>query len=384
MFLSSLQSNIPEMLVFARQTRQVQADPGFIIGPIAALFGFILDLVFNLVYAITPNNSLGFAIILLTIIAMLIMLPLGIKSQKSMTKMQQLNPEVDKIKAKYGGTKDPELTKKMNAEIQALYGKHKVNPLGGCLPMLIQMPLFFALLYIMQQSFLYVGTLNDLYSDLAGAIQQYPNYLEMMPAIARPYIPDGWYANGREIVRHIQGFVENGIQIGPMSYDDAVAAVGGNYINLSNTEHLARVLNRFTVEDWGRVFASLPEAYAEPLRGLYAHKNSIEVFFGLPLLENSGMAWPGVIIPFFTVLTTVGSSWLSQLVNKPKDDKAKTQQTIMMVVMPLFMGFITITMPAGVGLYWIFSNLFRLIQQIFMNAQQGIKFRLPFTKALES
>jgi len=52
--------------------------------------------------------------------------------------------------------------------------------------------------------------------------------------------------------------------------------------------------------------------------------------------------------------------------------------------MPLFMGFITITMPAGVGLYWIFSNLFRLIQQLFMNAQQGIKFRLPFTKALES
>jgi len=371
------------MLVMARQARQVQADPGFIIGPIAAFFGFILNLVFNLVYAITPSNSLGFAIILLTIIAMVIMLPLGIKSQRSMTKMQQLNPEVDKIKAKYGGTKDPELTKKMNAEIQGLYGKHKVNPLGGCLPMLIQMPLFFALLYIMQQSFLYVGTLDRLYANLAETIQSYPYYLDMMRPIARPYIPDGWHNNGMEIMTLIQGVVnaEGAYIVAPMSYTDAVAQVGGNYINLTNPDHLARVLNRLTAEDWGRIFTQMPGRYADPLRDLYTHKNRIEVFFGLPLLENSGMSWPGVIIPFFTVLTTVGTSWLSQLVNKPKDDKAKTQQTIMMVVMPLFMGFITITMPAGVGLYWIFSNLFRLIQQVFMNAQQGIKFRLPFTKA---
>ncbi|MCL2571888.1 MAG: YidC/Oxa1 family membrane protein insertase [Defluviitaleaceae bacterium] len=371
-----------DMLVLARQ---VQADPGFIVGPIAAFFGFILNFLFNLVYALNPNNSLGFAIILLTIVAMALMLPLGIKTQKSMTKMQQLAPETDKIKAKYGDTKDPELRKKMNAEIQGLYSKNKVNPLGGCLPMLIQMPLFFALLYIMQQSFLYVGTLSDIYYGLAEAVHAYPGYMAVVEPLAEAYIPDAWIRNGLEIGRHIQGFVDaNNVQIGPMSYSAAVEIVGGNYINLTNSSHLARVLNRFYAEDWNVIVTQFPNAYADPIRTLLVRKDSIEVFFGLPLLENSGMRWPGVIIPFFTVLTTVGQSWLSQLVNKPKDDRAKTQQTIMMVVMPLFMGFITITMPAGVGLYWIFSNLFRLIQQIFMNAKQGIKFRLPFMKSSEA
>ena len=355
--------------------RPVQADPGFIVGPIAALFGFILDLVFNLVYAISANNSLGFAIILLTVVAMTLMLPLGIKSQKSMTKMQQLKPEIDKIKAKYGTTKDPEITKKINQETQALYSKNKVNPLGGCLPMLIQMPLFFGLLYIMQQSFLYIGTLNDLYMNLAAAIQAVPGYLEYVQPLALSYIPDAWQTTGDRIAAYIAA---------GWSYADAVEHVGGNYINLTNPAHLARVLNRFNATDWQALFANIPGAYLEQIKELYNHKNSIEIFFGLSLLENSGLTWPGVIIPFLTVLTTVCTSWLTQLVNKPADDKAKTQQTLMMVIMPLFMGFITMTMPAGVGLYWIFQNLFRLVQQIFMNARQGVKFRLPFTKTSEA
>ena len=357
---------LQDVLVSARQ---VQADPGFIVGPIAALFGFILNLVFNLVYAISASNSLGFAIILLTIIAMLVMLPLSIKSQKSMNKMQQLGPEIEKIKAKHGNSKDPEITKKINAETQALYAKHKVNPLGGCLPMIIQMPVFFGLLYIMQQSFLYIGTLHDLYLNLAQAIQSIPGFMGIISPLALPYVPDRWLDAAAEIMAYYRG---------GMTYAAAVEHVGGNYINLLNPAHLARVLNRFNASDWQALFAEVPDAYLPRLQELYAHKNRIEMFFGLSLLENSGMRWPGVIIPFFTVLTTVGSSWLSQMANKPKDDKAKTQQTIMLLFMPLFMGFITITMPAGVGLYWIFSNLFRLVQQVFMNMQAGIKFTLPF------
>ena len=360
---------IQDILFMVRQTRQVQADPGFIVGPIAALFGFILNLVFNMVYAISASNSLGFAIILLTIIAMLLMMPLSVKSQKSMTKMQQLGPEVEKIKAKHGSSKDPEITKKINQETQALYAKHNVNPLGGCLPMIIQMPIFFGLLYIVQQSFLYIGTLNELYINLAQAIQAVPGYIDVAGRLAIPYIQEAWLVAGEQIEY---------LRAGGMSYAQAVELVDSNYINITNPEHFARVLNRFSGDDWQVLFAEIPSSYLPRIQELYTHKNRIEMFFGLSLLENSGLMWPGVIIPVFTVLTTVGSSWLSQMANKPKDDKAKTQQTIMMVFMPLFMGFITITMPAGVGLYWIFSNLFRLIQQVFMNKQAGIKLNLPF------
>jgi len=360
-----------DMLVLARP---VQADPGFIVGPIAAIFGFILDLVFNLVYAISPHNSLGFAIILLTIIAMVIMLPLGVKSQKSMLKMQQLAPEVEKIKAKYGDSKDPEIKRKFQQEQQALYAKHKVNPLGGCLPMLIQMPLFFGLLFIMQNSFMYVGTLNTVYLELAEAIQAVPGFVEIVNPLSLQFIPDAWQANGSLIISYVNA---------GWAYEAAVAHVGGNYINITNPEHLARVLDRFQYEDWQALFAAVPDAYLPRIMEGYDHRGIIVNFFGLPLLQNSGMRWPGVIIPIFTVLTSMATTWLTQLVNKAKDEKAKTQQTIMMAIMPFFMGFITITMPAGVGLYWIFSNLFRLIQQVVMNAKQGVKFRLPFVKASE-
>jgi len=362
------------MLVLARQARQVQADPGFIVGPIAAIFGFILDLVFNLVYAITPSNSLGFAIILLTIIAMLIMLPLGVKGQKSMTKMQQLAPEQEKIKAKYGDSKDPEIKRKIQQETQALYAKHKINPLGGCLPMLIQMPLFFGLLFIMQNSFMYVGTLNSLYVELAEAIQAVPGYMDIAGPLSLQFIPDAWQATGARIIAYINT---------GMSYPEAVAIAGGNYINIANPEHLARVLNRFQSADWQALFAAIPDTYMPRIQELYDHRALVVNFFGLPLLENSGMRWPGIMIPIFTVLGTLATSWLTQLVNKPRDERAKTQQTMMMVVMPIFMGFITVTMPAGVGLYWIFSNLFRLVQQFVLNAKAGVKFRLPFTKASE-
>jgi YidC/Oxa1 family membrane protein insertase len=55
-------------------------------------------------------------------------------------------------------------------------------------------------------------------------------------------------------------------------------------------------------------------------------------------------------------------------------------QTVMLVVMPLFMGFITVGFPAGVGLYWITSNLYRLVQQAVMNKKAGVPFRLPLVK----
>jgi len=227
-------------------------------------------------------------------------------------------------------------------------------------------------LYIMQQSFLYVETLYDLYMNLARAIQAVPGYREIIEPLALQYIPDAWQATGDRIAAYINA---------GMSYYDAAAQAGGNYINIANPAHLARVLNRFQGADWDTLFSAVPNVYLPHIQDLFNHRNSIVVFFGLPLLENSGMAWPGIIIPFLTVLTTVIHSWLSQMANKPKDDKAKTQQTIMMVVMPIFMGFITITMPAGVGLYWIFSSLFRTVQQIIMNAQAGVKLRLPFAKA---
>jgi YidC/Oxa1 family membrane protein insertase len=89
-------------------------------------------------YDIFPNY--GVAIIILTIIVRIPFIPLINKGQKSMKKLQDIQPRMAEIKEKY--KKDPQ---KMQKETMELYKKHKVNPMGGCLPMLLQIPVFFAL-----------------------------------------------------------------------------------------------------------------------------------------------------------------------------------------------------------------------------------------------
>ncbi len=85
-------------------------------------------------------GNYGVAIIILTIIVRLVLFPLTLKGMKSMKRMQQLAPRMKKLQEKYKNNKE-----KLNQEMMAMYRKNKVNPLGGCLPMLLQLPVFFAL-----------------------------------------------------------------------------------------------------------------------------------------------------------------------------------------------------------------------------------------------
>ncbi len=85
-------------------------------------------------------QNYGIAIIILTMFTKILLWPLGTKSYKSMGEMKKIQPLMAEIKEKYKNDK-----KKMNAEVMALYKTYKVNPVGGCLPMIVQIPVFFAL-----------------------------------------------------------------------------------------------------------------------------------------------------------------------------------------------------------------------------------------------
>jgi YidC/Oxa1 family membrane protein insertase len=89
-------------------------------------------------YRIVPNYA--FAIAMLTLVVMAVTAPLTIKSTKSMSAMQRLGPELKKLQQKYKGDKT-----KLNEEMMSLYKEHGVNPAGGCLPMLLQFPVFIVL-----------------------------------------------------------------------------------------------------------------------------------------------------------------------------------------------------------------------------------------------
>ncbi|MBC2711347.1 MAG: membrane protein insertase YidC [Desulfosarcina sp.] len=99
----------------------------------------------NKIHSVIPNY--GIAIILLTIFTKIILWPLGNKSYKSMSAMKKLQPLMTEIREKYKNDKQ-----KMNQELMALYRTYKVNPMGGCLPMVLQIPVFFALYRMLYQA----------------------------------------------------------------------------------------------------------------------------------------------------------------------------------------------------------------------------------------
>jgi len=114
----------------------------------------------NMIYGVVPNY--GLAIILITIIIKIILWPLGSKSYKSMSEMKRVQPLITGIREKYKDDK-----KKQNEEIMGLYRTYKINPMGGCLPMVVQIPVFFALYRMLYEAIElrhapFVGWINDL------------------------------------------------------------------------------------------------------------------------------------------------------------------------------------------------------------------------------
>jgi len=362
--------NVLTSLVFL--ARQIEREPGFIVRPIAALFGHIVNALFNVVYFVSPAHSLGFTIILMTIIFRACMMPLSIKAQKSMMRMRELKPELDKIQAKYGNSKDPEIIKKMNAEKQVLMQKHDANPLKGCFPMLLQMPLFIGLNFIMRQAFLYITHLRTLYYDLAVAIQRVPGYIELIRPTAEELLPNAILRNNQEV----QALIARGYTF------EAARAQVGDVISLAVPADLSRVINRFTAENWAYLQEHISPTYWAEIARLNDYRHSIESFLGLSMVEQSGWTWPHILLPLLTVITMFCSQWLSQqrMADPNADDKVKMQQKIMLIVMPLFIGFITVGLPGGVALFWVTSQVFQVGQDLILNKKDGIPLKLPFSK----
>jgi len=113
---------------------------------IAEPLGKLLFYIYNMV------NSYGLSIVIFTIIVKLVLMPLTLKQSKSMKDMQELNPKIKELQKKYGKDKQ-----KLNEKTMELYKEHKVNPFGGgCLPLLVQLPILFALFQVLREPQQYV------------------------------------------------------------------------------------------------------------------------------------------------------------------------------------------------------------------------------------
>lgn len=316
--------------------RDIMDEPWILTDVIAKILGACINVFFYIIHDVIGIEycSLGLAIILLTVFVRLLLLPIAFKQQKSMFKMQALQPELKKIQDKYADNRnDPEVQRKISMETQKLYSENNVNPLSGCLPLILQLPIFFGLYYVMQNPFMYISSIADIYNQMADIILAAAD-------------------KSADLANILFGFG-----------DALKVPEGTNY----TVGLLSRMMNCLGPDEMAQIKACISDPNFEQLFNV---KTNIEGFLGINLTETIGYELtPKLIIPVLSGLTTFLSSWLMTRRNKNKDiDPAmKTQQNITNVVMPIMMAWITISLPAGIGVYWITSNVFMLIQQFIMN-----------------
>ena len=321
----------------------IQRDPWGPIGFLARWLGVVINALFVLVSSITERHALGITIILFTFLIRALLLPFSLKSKKSMQKTQSIQPEIQAINKKYEGIKDPEAMKKKNQEIQTLYTKHGVNPLAGCLPMLIQMPIFIALMAIMNQTFLYINRLYDVYvNQMAGLIHSMAGVLDTNRSLFTSKIPDNMLRDGFNI--------------------------GVNY-----PENLARILSRLSGEEFSQLISTFPAQYADKaieFGTMLAEKDTIETFLTFSLSQVAGTGFPGILIPIIAGVTTFASQYLLMKMQPNMagaGPQAQATQKTMLYVMPIMFGFFTINAPIGVGIYWIAGNIVITVQELVLN-----------------
>ena len=279
--------------------------------------GYIIEFIYNLV------QNYGIAIILFTIVIKMLLFPLNIKSQKAMRKQQKIQPIIQELQKKYANDKE-----KLNREMMKIYKENNISMSGGCLPMLVQMPILIGLYQVIQRplSFLLHVNFND------------PD------VIRRVYDLRDRFAEGALATRTEE-------QLANM-----------NQMNISQWAAMAGQ------SDWVINFkmffmnlANVPSAainyLGEIAQGNFAHLDIVLL----------------LLIPIFAILSSIGSMKVSQAMtgqkkNKNSDDNTAAQMSnTMMWMMPVMTGFFTFTLPAGIGLYWIVSSVLQMVQQIGLN-----------------
>lgn len=338
-------SYLPYLLEALPSVRQ----PGKIVGPFADLMGKVYNLLFELLHSNTSAGSLGLAIIIFTLIVKLILFPLMVKQQKSSFKMQALQPELMKIRKKYEGKTDQMSQQRMAFEMQEFQKKNGVSMVSGCLPMLIQLPILYALFYLFQNAYVYVDVIGHNYTDIANAIVNIPVSLRM--EVFQPFARE--FANAYKNV----AIIKDGIDMGQVN-------------------EVVMLVNYLKPDDWNVILQNLGDA-GNSLVPLLATKSSIETFLTIPLVSKAGLHFPGIIIPIAAGITTWLQSKIMMMMNPQNSDSgnpAAAMTKSMLYTMPIMMGVFAINMPAGLGLYWTISNLFGILQQVILSKHYKKKF----------
>ncbi len=317
-------------------------------------------------------GNYGVAIILLTVVVRLAMWPLNVSQQRSMKMMQTLQPKIKAIQDRYKS--DPQ---KMQQKLMEFYKEHKFNPMGGCLPLLIQLPIFILLYSALMSpqfikiagdtSFGFLGRLDTTLRATAGrsydgnfGVSQGDTFI--LAKTAKVYLPnetiDDVKIKDPNKAIEIQGEFKPGENVDfkidldhlnlKFAQLDQIEKAEIAVTDMSNKE-----IENITFKKEGSVLAaSVPTTVAERT-----------------------FHWDVFVLIALFALTMFASQKVMMATNKPKDGALDPTQEAIQKSMGTFMPimiigtFVIIPIPAGVLLYLVTSNVIQILQTVIVNKQ---------------
>ena len=317
------------------------ATGNFILKPIAWVLSFIINAVFYLVQLLTVPQSMAITIVLFTLVTRALMMSLTIKQQRSSRKMQRLQPKVQEIRDKYAKKTDPESNQKMQLEISDLYKKNKTSPMSGCLPLLIQMPIIFALYEILRNVPFYVTDMKEIFTAMATQVQGISGYADIITN------------NFADVTKTLSKF------------------------DASTLDSVIDFLYHLTRDQWANFKELAGLAGNAAFEANYALQESINTvgygIFTFNLAEAPGWKGVGIIIPILSGVLTWLQSFISTRASEKrtkifnpdgKKDQSQASMKMMTYFMPIMIAFFAISLPVGLGIYWIASSAFGILFQV--------------------
>lgn len=325
---------------------------GMILGPVSQILGLIMDLLFRLTSSVGILN-IGLCIILFTLVVKVLMFPLTIKQQKSSKLMTVMQPEIQAIQNKYKGKTDNESMMKMNVETKAVYEKYGTSMTGGCLQLVIQLPILLALYRVIYNIPAYVSSVKTYFMQVVYAITNVSNIADLPEGAGASLLQ---FATDHNIP--LTGITKIGDLVGDMG------EVLGN--------KMVDILYKLNPEQWGELAKRFPDAAAVIAENSAAIEK-MNSFLGINLATNPWQGFSPSIAWLIPIMAGV-SQWLSaklMMSNQPQQDENSTSAQMMKqmnVMMPLMSVFFCFTFPAAIGIYWVASSVFQIIQQLIVNA----------------
>lgn len=324
---------------------------GGLLGPIIFVFGKLMNGIFIALDKIGIGN-IGLAIIIFTLLTRVILYPFTVKQQKSSKLMQIIQPEVQAIQEKYKGKNDNQSMFAQQQEIKAVYEKYGTSMTGGCLQLVIQLPIIFALYRVIMNIPAYVDSVKEHFIAIVDSMGGVSAISTIRTFITENNL-DGLAKQAR-----LDGF-------------DTLAS------EVAQKNLIIDFLYKLSPEQMSKLLAKFPANAVSTIQTNLTQINNLNSFLGLDL-ATAPMAFglvPNVywLVPLLAgisqyVATKVMMSTSNRAPQNSENDMAKSMQQ-MNVMMPLVSVFFCFQFATGIGIYWVASSVFMLIQQIFINKQ---------------